>query len=131
MGAVSAGDMLTWTRADCGTITTLDDPTDGTDAATTFTFAEAGTYRLCYQRSGEPAAVEQPGISVDVGYYAFASEEVGDLEALLQTLEDNPPLSMRTIRLTGESYTLTSPLRIPSVPFTVIYPGIRVATLPV
>ena len=67
MGSVSPGDRIAWTTADCSTITATQDPTDGTNAATTFTFAEPGLYKLCYKKeSDEGAAVEQPGIALEV-----------------------------------------------------------------
>ena len=66
MGTVSPGDLIAWTKTDCSTIIDLTDPTDGTNAATSFRIAESGTYKLCYQRSDESAAVEQPGISLVV-----------------------------------------------------------------
>ena len=65
-GDVGPGDLISWATyaTDCSTTTATEDPTDGTDASTTFTFTEAGTHKLCYQRSGQSVAEEQPDISL-------------------------------------------------------------------
>ena len=64
-GTVAAGDLVVW-ATDCSAATPSVDPTDGTNAATSFTVSTAGTYKLCYRANGMSDSVEQTGIALTV-----------------------------------------------------------------
>ncbi len=64
-GTVAAGDLVVWATA-CASATPDVDPTDGAAQLTQFTVRAAGTYKLCYRKSGGSDSVEQTGVTLTV-----------------------------------------------------------------
>ena len=62
---MAANDLVIWATACSGVVPNVD-PTDGTNAATSFAVSAAGEYKLCYRADGASDSVEQAGITLTV-----------------------------------------------------------------
>jgi len=74
-GTIAAGDLIIWATSCTGAVPNVD-PTDGTNAATSFTVTGAGTYKLCLRVSGGSDSVEQTGITLTVSAAGAGSDPV-------------------------------------------------------